>query len=79
MLEFEWRYDRRSGNCNLSNCKLIRKRFWDFNVIPTHGAAVLYQLSHEDPDIESRPICRAHLNYWKEWHMKMMWIAEIQI
>ena len=37
------------------------------------------KLSYEDPDIESRPICRAHLNYWKEWNMKMMWIVEIQI
>ena len=23
---FKWRYDRRSGNCNLSNCKLTRKK-----------------------------------------------------
>ena len=43
-------------NCNLSNCKLTRKRFWDFNGIRTCGlyvsAAVLYQLSYEDPYIE---------------------------
>ena len=24
--KFEWRYDRRSGNCNLSNCKLTGKK-----------------------------------------------------
>ena len=24
--KFKWRYDRRSGKCNLSNCKLIRKK-----------------------------------------------------
>ena len=51
----KWRYDRRSGNCDLSNCKLPR----------THGlcvsAAVLYQLNYEDPHI-SRPICNAPSN-----------------
>ena len=31
--KFKWRYDRRSANCNLSNCKLTRKNvnimaFW---------------------------------------------------
>ena len=25
--KFKWRYHRRSGNCNLSNCKLTRKNF----------------------------------------------------
>ena len=24
--KFKWRYDRRSGKCNLNNCKLIRKK-----------------------------------------------------
>ena len=60
MSKFEWWYDRGSGNCNLSNCKLTRKKFRDLNVIPTHGlyvsAAVLYQLSYEDPYTEGRPI-----------------------
>ena len=59
--KFKWRYDRRSGNCNLSNCKLTRKNFRDFHGILTHGlcvsAAVLYQLIYEDPYIGSRPIC----------------------
>ena len=49
---------RRSGNCNLSNCKLTQKRFRVFNGIRTHGlcvrAALLYQLSCEDPYIGSR-------------------------
>ena len=25
---FKWKYDRRSGNCNLSNYKLTRKNFF---------------------------------------------------
>ena len=29
--------DRCSGNCNLSNCKVTRKQFRDFNGIRTHG------------------------------------------
>ena len=46
--------ERRSGNCNLSNCNLTRKNFRDFNGILTQGlyvnsAAVLYQLSYKDP------------------------------
>ena len=40
---------------------------------------MLYHLSYEDPYITSRPICWVHLNPWKEWNMKMMWTAEIQI
>ena len=31
--KFKWRYDRRSGNCNLSNCKLTRKKIRDSNGI----------------------------------------------
>ena len=37
--------DRCSGNCNLSNCKVTRKQFRDFNWIRTH-----------DPYIRSTPI-----------------------
>ena len=59
------------GNCNLGNCKFTQKEFWDFNGIQTHSlcvsAAVLYQLSYEDPCIGSRPICWVHLNPWKKW------------
>ena len=54
-----------------------------FNGIRTHGlcvsAAVLYQLSYEDPYIGSRPIYWVHLNPWQEYRMKMMWTAEIQM
>ena len=61
-------YDHHSGNYNLSNCKLTWKKFRDFNRIGTHSfcisAAVLYQLSYEDPYIGSRPICWVHLNPW---------------
>ena len=43
---FKWRCDHRSGNCNLSNCKLNPKQFREFNGIQTHGlcvsTAVLY-------------------------------------
>ena len=53
--KLQWRYDRRSDHCNLSNCKLIRKKFPDFKGIRTHclcvSAAVLCQLSFEDPCI----------------------------
>ena len=68
---FKWRFNHRQGNCNLGNCKFTQKEFWDFNGIQTHSlcvsAAVLYQLSYEDPCIGSRPICWVHLNPWKEW------------
>ena len=50
---FKWRYDRHSGNCNLSKWKLIRKKNSGLQRIPTHGlcvsAALLYQLSYEEP------------------------------
>ena len=53
--------DCRSGNCNLSICKLTRKKCRNFNGIQTCGicvsAAMFYQLSYEDPDMGSRPIC----------------------
>ena len=68
---FKWRFNHRRGNCNLGNCKFTQKEFRDFNGIQTHSlcvsAAVLYQLSYEDPCIGSRPICWVHLNPWKEW------------
>ena len=66
--KFQWRYDRPSGNCILSNCKLTRKNVGNSGKgIRTHGlcvsAAVLYQLSYEDPYIVgSRLICWVHLN-----------------
>ena len=75
--KFKWRFDRRSGNCDSSNCKLTRKKFGDFNGIQIHGlcvsAAVLYQLSYEEPYIGSRPICWVHLNPRKEWNMEWRW------
>ena len=48
-------------NRNLSNCEIAGKKvFRGFNEIRTRGlcvhAAVLYQLSYEDPYTESRPI-----------------------
>ena len=52
---FKRRYVPRSVNCNLNNCKLIRRIFRDFNGIRLHGLffspAVLYQLSYKDPGI----------------------------
>ena len=51
------RYDPRIVNCNLNDCKLIRRIFRDFNGIRDHGlcvsGAVLYQLSYEEPYIGS--------------------------
>ena len=80
---FKWWYDGCIGTCNLSNCKETRKKIWDFNGIRTHGlcvcTAVLYHLSYEDPYIGSRPIYWDHVNPWKEWNMKVIWTAEIQI
>ena len=38
--KFMWRYDRRSGNCTLRNCKVTPKKFRDFNGIRTHGLCV---------------------------------------
>ena len=46
------------------------KNLQGFNGIRTHGlcasAAVLYQLSYEDPYIGNRRICCVHLNLGKE-------------
>ena len=83
-IQMKWRFDHRSYNRNLSNCKFKpEKKFLGFNGIRTHGlcvsAAVLYQLSYEDPYIGSRPIYRVHLNPWQEYSIKMMWTAEIQM
>ena len=69
---FKWRYDRRSGNCNLSNCKLIWKQLvWDFNGIRNHGlcviTAVLYQLSYADSYIGSRQIGWVHSFHRLRW------------
>ena len=66
--------DCRSVNCNLSICKLTRKKCRDFNGIQTCGicvsAAMFYQLAYKDPDMGSRPICWNHLNPWMEWNNK---------
>ena len=74
--KLKWRYDRRSGNCNLSNCQLTRKKIRDFNGIRIHGlcvsAAVLYQLSYKDltPHIGSMPICWVCLSPWRELNIE---------
>ena len=65
--KFQWRYDRRSGNRILSNCKLTRENVGNSTVFePMVFALALqcsYQLSYEDPYIVgSRPICWVHLN-----------------
>ena len=63
ILFFKGRYDHRSSNCNLSNCKLTRKKFRDFNWIRTRSFRVTLalpcsnQLSYENPYIGSRAIC----------------------
>ena len=59
----KWGYDRRSRNYNFGICKLTPPpsppKFRNFNGIWTHGlrvsAAVLDQLSHEDPYSGRRP------------------------
>ena len=84
-IQMKWRIHHRSYDRNLSNCKFKpeKKTILGFNGIRTHGlwvsAAVLYQLSYEDPYIGSRPIYRVHLNPWQEYRIKMMWTAEIQM
>ena len=72
LIFLKWRFDHRSYNRNLSNCKFKpEKKFLGFNGIWTHGlcvsTAVLYQLSYEDPYIGSRPIYWVHLNPWQEF------------
>ena len=62
ILFFKGRYDHRSSNCNLSNCKLTRKKFRDFNWIRTRSLCQLAlqcsnQWSYENPYIGSRAIC----------------------
>ena len=56
--DFKWRYDHRSGNCNLSTKQLPinpKNIFRDLTWIQTHGLCistrVLYKLSYEDPYI----------------------------
>ena len=71
---FKWRYHRPSGNCNLSNWKLTRKKFRDFNGIRTHDL----QLSYEDPFIGSRPICWVHLKPWMEWNIGWRWCEPLK-
>ena len=60
--------------------QINRKKNLDFKGIQTHGlcvrAAVLYQLSYEDPYIGSRPICWVHLNPWLEWNIEWRWHSE---
>ena len=69
------RCDHRSWNRNLSNCRFLPpQNFQVFAGIRTHGlcvsAAVLYQLTYEDPYAGSRPISRVHLYPWQEWDVK---------
>ena len=77
------RYDRRSGSCNLRLQMNPKKQKTNSGLQRTHGlcvsAAVFDHLSYEDPYIWSRLICWVHLNLWKEWNMKIMWTAEVQI
>ena len=44
-LFFKWWYDCRSGSCNLSNCKLTRKKFPDFNGFEPIASALALQCS----------------------------------
>ena len=54
-IQFKWRYYCRSGNCNLSNCKLIKKKLVTSTGFRSHGlcvsAALLYWLSYKEPYI----------------------------
>ena len=66
-------------NRNLSKCEVARKKlFRGFNGIRTCGlcvrAAVLCQLSYEDPTLEAGRFIE-FINPWKEWNTKwnMMW------
>ena len=66
ILFFKGRYDHRGSNCNLSNYKLTRKKFGDFNWIRTRSLCSLAlqcsnQWSYENPYIGSRAICWVHL------------------
>ena len=66
---FKWRYDRPSGNCNLSNCKFTppKKFATSTGFEPMASALALQcsnQLSYEDPCIGSKPICYNN-NYLK--------------
>ena len=53
---FEWRYDRRSGNCNLT-IAIKPDKITGLHGIWTHelcfSAAVLYHLSYEDPSLRA--------------------------
>ena len=41
--KFQWRYDRRSGNCILSNCKLTRKNVGNSTVLELMVFALVLQ------------------------------------
>ena len=83
--EYKWNeYVTIAVNRNLSNCKIARKKvFRGFNGIQTRGlcisAAVLYQLSYEDPYTRSRPIYWVHQPVKGMKQNKIMWAAGIQM
>ena len=70
--DFKWRYDRRSGNCNLSNCKLTLKIFFRtlMGFKPMACALALQCFTNWAMKIHaligSNLICWVHLNPWME-------------
>ena len=69
--KFQWRSDHRSGNWNLSNCKLTGKK-----ISGLQRDSNPWPLSYEDPYIGSWPICWVHLNPWREWNIE--WWRELR-
>ena len=77
-INFKLRYDcRTEWLLQFKELQINLKKISDFNGIQSHGlcvrAAMLYQLSYEDPYIGSRPICWVHLNAWMEWNIEWRW------
>ena len=63
--KYKWKYDRRSGNYNLSNCKLTRKHFGTLSEFGPMASML-------GPYIGSR---QNLLSWGMKHRMKMMWTA----
>ena len=76
--DFKWRYDHRSGNYNLSNCKLTWKIFFGTSTgFKPMACALALEWALECSTnwamkthtlIGSKLICWVHLNPWVEWN-----------
>ena len=74
---FKWRYNRRNGKCNVSNCTLTRRNFGTSTGFEPMTSALVLQCS-TNWAMKTYTLGAGQFVEWKH-RMKMIWTAEIQI